>query len=107
MVYDSIALKKSQVSISLRGASTIATDTASIILMDSHLNQLDQLFAIAQEFKINMKNNLNLSIIPGFMCLGGVFFLHFGIVTTILLYDTSLLVGVWNAMSPSLKKRNL
>ncbi|RKZ37088.1 MAG: heavy metal translocating P-type ATPase [Gammaproteobacteria bacterium] len=106
-INDSIALKKSQVSISLRGASTIATDTASIILMDSHLNQLDQLFAIAQEFKINMKNNLNLSIIPGFMCLGGVFFLHFGIVTTILLYDTSLLVGVWNAMSPSLKKRNL
>ena len=106
-INDSIALKKSQVSISLRGASTIATDTASIILMDSHLNQLDQLFAIEQEFKINMKNNLNLSIIPGFMCLGGVFFLHFGIVTTILLYDTSLLVGVWNAMSPSLKKRNL
>jgi Cu2+-exporting ATPase len=106
-INDSIALKKSQVSISLRGASTVATDTASIILMDSHLNQLDHLFDIAQKYKINMKNNLNLSIIPGFMCLGGVFFLHFGIVSTILLYNTSLVVGVWNAMSPSLKKRNL
>jgi len=103
-INDSIALKKSQVSISLRGASTIATDTASIILMDSHLNQLDQLFGIAESFNANMKNNLNLSILPGFMCLGGVFFLNFGIVTTILLYDASLLVGVWNAMSPSLKK---
>jgi Cu2+-exporting ATPase len=103
-INDSIALKKSQVSISLRGASTIATDTASIILMDSHLNQLDHLFGIAESFNANMKNNLNLSIVPGFMCLGGVFFLNFGIVTTILLYDASLLVGVWNAMSPSLKK---
>ncbi len=101
-INDSIALKKSQVSISLCGASTIATDTASIILMDSHLKQLDHLFDIAQEFKINMKNNLNLSIIPGFICLGGVFFLNFGVVTTIILYDASLLVGVWNAMSPSL-----
>jgi heavy metal translocating P-type ATPase len=103
-INDSIALKKSQVSISLRGASTVATDTASIILMDSHLNQLDQLFGIAESFDANMKNNLYLSIFPGFICLGGVFFLHFGIVSTILLYDAGLLIGVWNAMSPSLKK---
>jgi heavy metal translocating P-type ATPase len=103
-INDSIALKKSQVSISLRGASTVATDTASIILMDSHLNQLSHLFEIAESFNANMKNNLHLSIIPGFICLGGVFFLHFGIVTTILLYDASLLVGVWNAMLPSLKQ---
>jgi len=103
-INDSIALKKSQVSISLRGASTVATDTASIILMDGHLKQLEQLFGIAKSFNANMKNNLNLSIIPGVICWGGVFFLNFGIVTTILLYDASLLVGVWNAMSPSLKK---
>jgi Cu2+-exporting ATPase len=103
-INDSIALKKSQVSISLRGASTVATDTADIILMDSHLNQLDHLFEIAKEFNTNMKNNLNLSIIPGFICWGSVFFLHFGIVTTILLYDAGLLLGVWNAMSPSVKK---
>jgi Cu2+-exporting ATPase len=103
-INDSIALKKAQVSISLRGASTIATDTAAIILMDGHLNQLAQLFSIAESFHANLKNNLNLSIIPGFICLGGVFFLHFGIVTTLLLYDASLLVGVWNAMLPSLKQ---
>jgi heavy metal translocating P-type ATPase len=105
-INDSIALKKSQVSISFRGASTIATDTAAIILMDSHLNQLDHLFGIAEKFNANMKNNLNLSIIPTFICWGGVFFLHFGIVSTIILYDASLLIGVWNAMSPSLKKES-
>ncbi len=33
-INDSIALKQANVSISLRGASTIATDTAGIILMD-------------------------------------------------------------------------
>ena len=33
-INDSVALKKANVSISLRGASTVATDTAGIILMD-------------------------------------------------------------------------
>ncbi len=102
-INDSIALKKSQVSISFRGASTIATDTAAIVLMNNHLNQLDHLFGIAESFNANMKNNLYLSVIPTFICWGGVFFLNFGIVSTVLLYDASLLVGVWNAMLPSLK----
>lgn len=37
-IIDSIALKKANVSVSLCGASTIATDTASIVLMDGRLH---------------------------------------------------------------------
>lgn len=106
-INDAIALKQSQVSISLRGASTIAKDTASIVLMDSCLEQLDHLFNIAAQFNQNMQTNLSLSIVPGFICWGGIFFFHFGILSTILLYDASLLVGVWNAMSPSFEKEKL
>jgi len=36
-INDSIALKKAHVSISLKGASTVATDTAQIVLMDASL----------------------------------------------------------------------
>jgi len=36
-INDSIALKKAPVSISLKGASSVATDTAQIVLMDGKL----------------------------------------------------------------------
>ena len=46
-INDSIAMKKSHVSVSLRGASTLAVDTAEVILLDGSLNQLGRLFDIA------------------------------------------------------------
>ncbi len=106
-INDSIALKTANVSISLRGASTAATDTAQIILMDGTLTNLSQLFDITYDFESNMKNNLRTSIIPGVICLGGVFFLSFGLVTGMILYNLSLLAGLANAMSPLLKYRTL
>lgn len=39
-INDAIALKSAQISISLKGASTAATDTAQIIFMDGTLNSL-------------------------------------------------------------------
>ena len=53
-INDSIALKKAHVSISLRGTSTIATDTAQVILMDESLKQLPNLFALADHLNKNM-----------------------------------------------------
>ena len=46
-INDSIALKKANVSISLRGASTIATDTAHIVFMEQGLSKLCDLRDIA------------------------------------------------------------
>jgi Cu2+-exporting ATPase len=102
-INDSIALKKADVSISLRGASTIATDTAQIVLMDKSLNQLVQLFDIAQNFERNMKVNLMATIVPGLTTIGGVFFLHFGIIHSILLNNIGVAVGASNAMWPLFK----
>ena len=39
-INDSIALKKANVSVSLRGASSIATDTAHIVFMEESLGRL-------------------------------------------------------------------
>jgi hypothetical protein len=45
-----------------------------------------------------MRNNLAITIIPGIICIGSVYFLNFGIIATTLLYNSDLVVGVANAM---------
>ena len=96
-------MKKAQVSISLSGASTVATDTAGIILMDGTLTQLVPLFGIGQEFKRTVDRGILMSVLPGIVCIGGVFFLHWGVVGTILLYQLNLGSNIVNAMLPLLK----
>jgi len=93
-INDSIALKRSQVSVSLSGASTVATDTAQVILMDGSLKQLNQLFDVAQEFNTNMNLTFGTILVPMFLGIGGAFFFHFGLVQTILLNQASLLAGL-------------
>ncbi len=99
-INDAIALSQADVSISLRGGSLIATDTARIILMDESLNRLGHLFDLADHFEINMRNNLITSVAPGVICIGGVVFLGFGLVSGIVLYTLGLVAGMTNAMLP-------
>jgi len=63
-INDSIALKKANVSISLRGASTIATDTAQVILMDESLKQLPYIFDLANRLQKNMRTGFCLLFFP-------------------------------------------
>lgn len=102
-INDAIALKQANASISLRGATTVATDTAQVILLDGSLNQLDFLFELTRDFKINMKTTTATTIIPSVFCIGGIFLFHFGINTAILMYNLSLIAGVGNAMLPVLR----
>ena len=101
-INDSIAMKKAQVSISLSGASSVATDTAGIILMDGTLSQLIPLFEIGQEFKHTVERGIVMSIAPGIVCIGGVFFLHWGVVGTLFLLQLNFLSNIANAMWPLL-----
>jgi Cu2+-exporting ATPase len=102
-INDSIALKKANVSVSLSGATTIAMDTAQIVLMDGSLNQLDQLFDIAQDFELNMKNNLLISVIPTAVCIGGIVLFHWGVFTAHVLMGSTLFIGIGNTMLPLFK----
>ncbi len=99
-INDAIALKQADVSISLRGASTIATDTAQIVLMDGSLDLVAHLFDITAAYKENMRVNQFASMAPGMFVIGGVFFLNFGVITSIMLYNLGLVAGVTNAMTP-------
>lgn len=102
-INDAIALKKAQVSVSLRGASSVATDTAQIILMNQDLKQLVQILDIAQEFKQNMQVNVLTTILPGLVTVYGAFFLGFGLTHSVILNTAGLLVGTSNASWPWLK----
>jgi Cu2+-exporting ATPase len=46
-VNDSIAMKKADVSISMKGATSVATDLAQVILLDGSLRHIDYLFDVS------------------------------------------------------------
>jgi Cu2+-exporting ATPase len=102
-INDAMALKQADVSVSLRGASTVATDTAQLLLMDQSLNQLGHLFEVAEQFNTNMKINMAAALVPGFLCIGGVFILHLGLFSASMLYNLSIVTGLGNAMRPRLR----
>jgi Cu2+-exporting ATPase len=104
-INDSIALKKSQVSISLCGASTIATDTANIVLMDQGLSHLNPLFNLAEKYNANMNRAFAMMIIPAIIGASGAFLLGFTIVQTLILNMIGLGLAVSNATIPLLTEQ--
>jgi Cu2+-exporting ATPase len=104
-INDAIALKQADVSVSIRGASTVATDAAQIVLMDKTLNQLPYLFDIGQQFGGHMKKVVAAVIIPSVLSAGGAIFLHFGLLQSLILPQIGLLAGVATAMHPAIKHR--
>ncbi|MGQ0601377.1 MAG: heavy metal translocating P-type ATPase, partial [Anaerolineales bacterium] len=104
-INDSIALKKANVSVSLHGATTVAMDTAQVVLMDTTLEQLPMLFQLAEEMESNLKTARNLAVIPGLGIWAGVFFLHLGILGAAMIFEASLWTGIANTMRPLLKHK--
>lgn len=103
-INDAIAMKKATVSISLRGASTVAVDTAQVIMMNQSLSQLCHLFDLAQELDRNMKRTFALVLIPSLVGMAGALFLNFGFVCSTLLLQGGLFGGVANSMLPWLRQ---
>lgn len=106
-INDSIALKTADVSISLRGASSVATDTAQVILMDESLNKLCHLFELADEYKVNMKQTFGAVLIPHALGLSGALLLHFGLFYSVILNQAGLFLGAGNAILPRLRQRQV
>jgi len=78
-INDSIALKQATVSVSLLGATTIATDTAQIVLMDRDLRQMTNLFELGRRFDHDMQIQFGLAVVPELLSIGGVFVFGLGI----------------------------
>jgi Cu2+-exporting ATPase len=102
-INDAIALKQAQVSISLKGASSVATDTAQIIFMDGTLKHLLPLFELVDEFEENMRRATIISFTPGVLTVAGVFFLNFGVLASLLILYLNICLGLSNALWPLVK----
>ena len=96
-INDSIALKKAHVSVSMAGASAIASDTAQILFMDASLEKMMPLFKLADELAVNMKRNLDLLLAPSPILLFGIWFLGFRYGVTMFLITISSVAGLANA----------
>jgi Cu2+-exporting ATPase len=105
-INDAIALKKANVSISLQGATTIAIDTAQIVLIDQDLNHVANLLDTAHDFDMTMRRGIACALIPDALLMGGVFLAGFGIYASIAMYSVGLAAGLGNAMLPLLRYRN-
>jgi heavy metal translocating P-type ATPase len=105
-INDAIALKKANVSVSLKGATTLATDTAQIVLMDGKLSKLTALFELSQEFEETQKTNLIISTYPAFFCIGGIFLLGWSALTAVIITETVFFVGFVNSMLPLFRHIN-
>lgn len=99
-INDAIALKEADVSVSFRGATTAAIDTAQIILMDENLAHIRKLFDIGMKFDANQNTNKTLSIVPSVLSLGGVFLLRFGMYGSMLVIFSGVGLCIWNATRP-------
>ncbi|MBP7961868.1 MAG: heavy metal translocating P-type ATPase [Caldilineaceae bacterium] len=99
-INDSIALKKANVSVSLRGASTAATDTAQVVLMAQSLRQLPYLFDLAHEFDSNMKAGFAAAVGQGVVVISGALLGWVGILGGTLIWEVGLLAGLGVAMLP-------
>ncbi|MGA1619371.1 MAG: HAD-IC family P-type ATPase, partial [Pirellulales bacterium] len=99
-INDSIALKKANVSISLRGASTIATDTAHIVFLDEGLAHLCELRDIAQNLHRNVKRSWNMIVIPNVICVAGVFTAGFGIWASVVFNNITAVAALANGLWP-------
>ena len=99
-INDAIAMRKARISISLRGATTVATDTAHIILMEGNLERLPALFTLAEEFERNLNRNLRFTAGVSIAAAAGILLAGFTFAATEVLYAVSLLGGLGIAMKP-------
>jgi len=106
-INDSIALKQANVSISLRGATSIATDTAQIVFMEQGLGKLCELRDIAKSMDRNVRNSWNMILAPNILCVTGVFTLGFGIGASVLTNNVAALAALANGVWPMRKVAHL
>ncbi len=78
-INDSIALRKADISVSIRGSTTVATDTAQVILMDGTLRQLPFLFDIAEQYERDLSLQSVIGVSIPFLFTGGVLLFGWGL----------------------------
>jgi heavy metal translocating P-type ATPase len=99
-INDAIAMKMANVSISLRGAASVATDMAQVVLMDGSLSHLCEIFEISKKLNVNLRNTLVFWAGYGVINIAANTFLQVGILKSTIFYSLFLGLGIEQAMLP-------
>lgn len=99
-INDSIALKRANVSVSLRGATTVATDTAQVVFMEDNLNRLVDFMTISRQLNSNVRTSWHLILVPNLLCIGGAFFFGFGVMASVLANNVAAIAALANGLMP-------
>ncbi len=91
-INDVIAMKKANVSISLSGASSIASDMAQVVLMDNSLSHLCDVFDLANELNTDLQNSLFFWTGYGILNFAAASVFRFGITGSTLLYGIAFVI---------------
>ena len=99
-INDSIALRKANVSVSLRGATSVAIDTAQVVFMEDSLTKLCELIDVSQGLERNVKTSWQIILGPNLLCIAGAFFLGFGVMASVLANNVAAIGALINGLSP-------
>lgn len=99
-INDGPALSLADVSISLKGASNIALDTADIIFMDGDFRKIDLLYDISDNFNRNVKHSFYMIAIPNTICILGAIGRLITLGGSILLNNCFNLAAIFNSLRP-------
>ncbi|MBI3541191.1 MAG: HAD-IC family P-type ATPase, partial [Deltaproteobacteria bacterium] len=99
-INDSVALSKADVSISLRGASDIATDIADVVFMDGSLKKFDKLYEVSEMLRKNVNRSFKMILFPNMLCISGAMFGVVGLAASMVLNNGFNMVATINGMSP-------
>jgi|SRR5580658_1629913 heavy metal translocating P-type ATPase len=95
-VNDTAGLAQANYSISLRGASDVATDVADVVFLDGNLAKFPLLDRISANLASNVKRSVALTLVPNTVCIAGAMFGVFGLGSSLLFNNVGNLVTVIN-----------
>jgi Cu2+-exporting ATPase len=99
-VDDAVAMEQADVSISLRGAASVAIDAAQIIFLEEGPAKLCELRDIARELDRNVKRSWSIILAPNIACLAGVFTMGFGLMASVVTVNVAALAALANGVLP-------
>jgi Cu2+-exporting ATPase len=106
-INDSIALKQANVSVSISGATTVATDTAQIVLMDGTLAQLNTLFELGRKYEVDLKKLIFLGVHLPAVHLAAILLFGWGLASTYAIGIVVTLANIGVAFRPIWQKEHL
>lgn len=99
-INDAPALSYADVSMSLRGASDIATDVADVVFMDGGLSKLTMLYDVSRNLKLNVDRSFKMIIIPNTICILGAMFGVMGLAHSLIMNNLANLAATLHGTLP-------